>query len=169
MKLTSDQNATVKSYVDSTPALNAMRVAGNYDGVAGALNTLVSPAFIVYKAAVATAEIGLTVNYLAVAAMTTANLDRVQMFYTMNPESFDPNRSDIRTYMADTFSGALGGQGQATRDALEALYRRSATDFERILSSGTGTTVSPATFGKDANNEYIQSPITAQQLVPLWS
>ena len=68
-----------------------------------------------------TEEIGKTVSYVAVAAMTTANLDRVRSFHTLNPEEFDPSRLDVRTFWADTFSGALGGEGANTRAALEAL------------------------------------------------
>jgi hypothetical protein len=53
--------------------------------------------------------------------------------------------------MTDTFSGALGGQGQATRDALDALYRRTATRGERLYATGAGTTVSPGVLVYEGN------------------
>jgi hypothetical protein len=79
--------------------------------------------------------------------MTDANRSRITTFYTMNPVQFDPSRSDVRSYWANTFSGALGGQGQATRDALEALWRRLASRAEKALATGTGSTATPASLG----------------------
>lgn len=145
MALTNAQLATLKADIAADPALAAkpMTSAGAQE-IADAYNLTV-PAWIVWKPNVPTLQIGAVVSYVAVAAMTTANLDRVRTFYVMNPDSFDPSRSDIRTYMSDTFSGALGGQGQASRDALEALYRRAATRAEKLYSTGTGSTASPAT------------------------
>ncbi len=146
--LTPAQQATLKTCIDTNPTWAALlNDSASAVTIAAGLNAAAAPAWIVWRRAVPTAEIGTTVNYVAVAAMTTANLDRVKTFVTLNPDSFDPSRADIRTYMADTFSGALGGQGQATRDALEAMYRRSATSGEKCLSTGTGSTASPATLG----------------------
>lgn len=134
-------------------------IAGDANGLRTWLNS--ASTFVVWRKSVQTLEIGLVVNYVAVAAMTTANLDRVRIFYTMNPDAFDPSRSDIRTYMADTFSGALGGQGQASRDALDAMYRRTTSHAERILSTGTGSTASPGTLTLEGS---IDAP-TATDLV----
>lgn len=142
--LTPTQQATLRtaSCADVTTGRPAM-VSGNAAALRAWLNT--ASTFIAWRKSVPTNEIGTTVNYVAIASMTTANLDRVNVFYTLNPVSFDPSRSDIRTYMSDIFSGALGGQGQATRDALEAMYRRTANNYERALGSGTGTTATPGT------------------------
>lgn len=98
--------------------------------------------FIVWRQNVETAEIGKTVNYNAVGALTSANSARVTLFYQMNPMDFEP-LSDVRNFFADTFSGALGGAGQATRDALDALWKRAASHVEALFTTGTGTTVSP--------------------------
>jgi hypothetical protein len=146
--LTTAQLQAIKAAINADPALSAQpnTNAGN-SIIAGTLNAPAVPAFVVWRSSVTTDEVGNAVNYVAVEAMTDANRGRITAFYTMNPASFSPARSDIRTYWANTFSGALGGQGQATRDALEALWRRNATAVEKILATGTGTTVSPATLG----------------------
>lgn len=155
MALTSPQLATLKAYINSVPARAALpNDSDSALQIAASLNAPASPAWVVWRSSVPTLDIGRAVNYVAVAAMTTANLDRVRLFCEMNPSSFDPSRSDIRTFMSDTFSGALGGQGQASRDALDALYRRNATLIEKVLSSGTGSTASPATLGYEGSIGY---------------
>jgi hypothetical protein len=143
--LTTAQLQALKAAIDADPVLSAQPL--NSDGaffIAAELNKEAAPAFIVWRKSVETAEVGNTVNYIAVEAMTDGNRNRIKTFYSMNPESFSPSRPDIRTYWANTFSGALGGQGAATRDALEALWRRNATRAEKALATGTGTTASPA-------------------------
>ena len=151
MSLTTAQLQTLKTAIlaETNPEFVGYRNAGDNAGMASWYN--VPSSAIVWRSRVPTTEIGLTVNYVAVAAMTTANLDRIKTFITLNPVNFDPGRSDIRTYMSDTFSGALGGQGQATRDALDAMYRRAATRGEALYDTGTGTTVSPATLGYEGS------------------
>lgn len=155
--LTNAQLTTLRACINAVPEWAALpNNSDTASTIAAGWNQTANPAWIVWRKNLPTLEIGLVVNYVAVAAMTTANLDRVKTFYVMNPVTFDPARSDIRTYLADTFSGALGGQGQATRDALEAMYRRSATSGEKCLSTGTGTTVSPATMGYEGAITYQQ-------------
>ena len=77
----------------------------------------------------------------------------------MNPESFVPT-ADVESYWDTTFSGALGGQGQATRDALVALWRRFALRGEKLYATGTGTTVSPGSLvveGSISNDNIVQA------------
>ena len=99
--------------------------------------------FVVYKTNEAVAAVGLAVNYVAFEALTTANLEKINTFTRLNTATFDPRKADIRAFWANVFSGALGGQGQATRDALEALWRRFATRAEGLYATGTGTTLAP--------------------------
>ena len=116
----------------------------NFNYIAQWYGQNASPSFTVWKKSINTSDVGRTVNYIAVAAMTTANLDRVNNFYNMNPVVFDPSRDDIRTFWNDTFSGALGGQGQATRDALMALWKRLANNVEKLFATGTASDAVPA-------------------------
>lgn len=103
--------------------------------------------FVVFKTSEPTASLGKTINYVAFEALTTANLEKFNTFRALNPDTLNPAKSDVRTFFANVFSGALGGQGQATRDALEALWRRFATRAEKlyVTGPGTGTTVDPGT------------------------
>jgi len=142
--MTPEQQATLKAAILATPALNAL--IGNYQALAAALNAAAAPAFVCWKPSIPTAAIGTTIGYLALAAMTSANLTQLEMFLKLNEESFPPSAS-IRGFFATTFSGALGGEGQSTRDAMEALYRLNATVAEKVLATGTGSFAVPATFG----------------------
>jgi hypothetical protein len=163
MSLTTAQLTTLKAAIAAET--NAEFVAYRQQGATGAMadwyNQPAAPVFVVWKPTVETALIGKTVSYLAIAAMTTANLDRVNNFLNLNPQEFDPSRSDIRTFMTDTFSGALGGAGQTTRDALEALYRREAKRGEKLYAIGTGTTAAPAVMGfvGDISNDDVVKAI----------
>jgi len=146
MALTPAQQQTLKAYIEADGTLNAF--PQNSDGafeIARLLNLDASPDYVVYKQEVMTDEIGKAVNYVAVEATTTANKDSITLFYRMNPLTCNPSRTDVRAFFDDVFSGALGGEGQNTRDALQALWRRLATRFESIYAVGAGTDVSPST------------------------
>jgi hypothetical protein len=143
MSFSPQQLQTLKAFAQAVPEAAGYIAAGNDSALTGWFNT--ETAFVVWKKAVMTADVGKTVNYDAVAAMTTGNISRINNFYVMNPISFDASRLDIRNFWTNTFSGALDGQGQATRDALEALWRRVTNRAEQALSTGTGTTNAPAT------------------------
>jgi hypothetical protein len=146
--LSTAQLQAIKASIDADPVLAT--IPNDPNGamyIASELNKEASPTFVVWRSAVTTAEVGDTVSYIAVEAMTDINRGRINTFYSMNPSSFNPSRADIRSYWSNTFSGTLGGAGQATRDALDALWRRNATNVEKIFASGTGTTVSPAILG----------------------
>lgn len=146
MSLTPEQLPALKAYINSVPAWAAL--PNNSDSayyIAGELNKPTSPAFIVWKPTEITDKIGRTISYVAVEALTATNLDKINTFYRMNPSTFEPFKTDVRSYWTNVLSGALGGAGQASRDAMDALYRRTATIGEKIYAIGTGTTVAPGT------------------------
>lgn len=149
---------------NTDPTFVGYRNTGNTGAMAGWYN--VATTFIVYKPTEQTQQIGDVVNYVAVAALTTANIEKLNLFYVLQPNVFEPLKADQRQYMADVFSGALGGQGQATRDALDALYRRAALRGEKLYSTGTGTTVAPGALGPsevqgDVTNDNIVAALAA--------
>lgn len=146
MALTSQQLVVLKTAIlaETDPEFVSYRDNGQVPKMAEWYNKPNSPEFTVWKTFVTTAEVGKTVSYIAVEAMTDANRVRITTFYAMNPISFEP-RADIRTYWANTFSGALGGEGANTRLALEALWKRAAPRAEKLYATGTGSVASPGT------------------------
>ena len=155
MALTPAQLATLKAAILADPALNALpNTADGNVAIAAELNK--ASAFVVRKRSVPSKDVGPILNYVAVSNLTTANRDRATTFLTLNPDSFAPT-ADVESYWDTTFGGALGGQGQATRDALAALWRRVATRFEQLFATGTGTTVAPGAL-------VVDGPVTAQEV-----
>jgi len=107
--------------------------------------------FVVFKSSETVAAVGQAVNYVAFEALTTANLEKINTFTRLNMQTFPPSKADVRSFWANVFSGALGGQGQATRDALEALWRRFAKRGEKLYATGTGTTLAPGALVFEGN------------------
>ena len=159
MNLTQPQLVTLKANINAEidPTFVGYRSTGQTGAMANWYN--VDSSFIVYKPRVPTLDIGAAVNYVAVEAMVASSQNALSLFYTMNPSDFAPTRSDQRSYLANTFSGALGGQGQASRDALEALYRRPALRGEKVYVTGTGTTVAPGALDATANGQMTNQNI----------
>jgi len=160
--MTPEQLATLRDAIlaETDPEFVEYRTSGATGAMAGWFNQQASPAYVVFKKSVPTDDIGLTISYVALAAMTDANQGQLIRFTQLNPVSFDPSKPDIRSFFNNTFSGALGGQGQATRDAMEALYRRNALRGEKLFATGTGSFASPATLvfeGTVSNDNIVQA------------
>jgi hypothetical protein len=139
--LTPAQLATVKANILASPDLSS-QPAGPDGAVAiqKLYNLPSSPAFIVYKTLVALNDVGQAFNGTELAGLTTGNTSRLQAIAAFLLNGVNPSRADTRQFFADVFSGA---GGTVTRANLDALWRRTATRFERLLATGTGTTVSP--------------------------
>lgn len=144
MALTPAQLATLKAAIIADPTLNSQPMtADGAFAIAQAFNANATPDYWVYRKNIPQMEIGKTVSYVAIAAMTTANLDRVNNFLNLNPDSFN-GRDDVKTFLNDTFGGTLGGEGANTRAALDLMLRRLATRAEKLFATGTGLSTAPA-------------------------
>ena len=152
-QLTAAQLVTLGAYIATVPAWVAMPSGPDTASfIRDELNK--DSAFIVFKRTEQTDKIGRSVSYIAIEAMTALNLDKAKMFYQMNPEVFEPVKADVRSFWANVLSGTLGGAGQASRDAMDALYRRPARDAERVFALGTGTTLAPGTLVFEGSVTY---------------
>lgn len=152
MALNAQQLATLKTFVGTVPEWVALpNDSDTAFFIAAELNKPSNPAFVVYKSNETVAAVGQAVNYVAFEALTTANLEKINTFTRLNMQTFPPSKADVRSFWANVFSGALGGQGQATRDALEALWRRVATLGEKVYATGTGTTLAPGMLVVEGN------------------
>jgi hypothetical protein len=148
---------TLKTHILSQPDLTSLYNEGNLTGLADALNADASPAFIVWKSIVPNAEVGAAFVASGLSAMTSANNDRLVSFALWNPLGVLPSRADHRQFFNDVFSPASGA---STRTALLALWKRSASRFERVFATGTGSDADPATLG-------VEGPISYTRLIGL--
>ena len=139
MDLTPAQKATLKAAIlaETDSAFVAARNAENDSAMAAFYNAQATPTFTVWKSSVPTSKIGTTIGYVALAALTSGNLTQLDLFLKLNPSSFPPS-SSIRSFFTTTFAGTLGGEGQSTRDALDALWKRTANRVEKLFANTAG-------------------------------
>lgn len=107
--------------------------------------------FVVWKTFVPKAEVGRTFVASALAAITAGNNDKLSCFALWNPDGVNPSRVDTRQFFDDIFSVAAGA---STRAALLALWKRFATNAERIWTTGTGTDATPGALVYEGNLHY---------------
>jgi hypothetical protein len=140
MNLTDAQKATLKTHIlaSANADVIAARTIRNDVELARLYN--LNSSFIVYKTSVTLNAIGLAFEYTGVAALTSANNERLNVFANYNPVSADPRRSDVRQFFEDVFSVAAGA---TTRANLIALWKRPATVAESVFTTGTGSDAVP--------------------------
>ena len=98
--------------------------------------------FVVWRKGIPSGDVGRAIVYTAIASMTSLNQTRLQVFMQLNPMPFNASL-DIDSMFQDIFGGTLGGGGAPSRAALAAMLRLFARRAERLLTTGTGTTLAP--------------------------
>jgi hypothetical protein len=144
--MTPQQTATIKAYILATPALAALTSGPgtDYGLIAEMLSATASPTFTVWKSRVTITQIGDNINGAELAGLSSLNATRLQTVVVLSNEGVNPALADRRAFFDDIFGGAGGA---TTRTQLAALWRRLATLVEKVLATGTGTDVTPATLG----------------------
>ena len=135
--LTSAQLATLKTYIQATPALNALYTEGNMGGLADALNADHAPAFIIWRTEY-TPELkakAIDVGITQLDALTASKRD--SLLWWAN-RTHNASLANTQAAMSD-----LCGSQNMLKTALIDGAKRSATVAEKALASGTGTTASP--------------------------
>ena len=139
MNLTEQQKATLKTAIQGTPALNQLYVDGDLGGLANALNAAATPAFMVWRESY-------TADQKAAAILTAitqldglaANKREVVLWWSSQTH-------DARDGVTEAAINDMCGGQNTLKAALLAGAKRSATVLEKVFSTGTGTSVSPAT------------------------
>jgi len=164
--LTTEQKATLKTFIQGVPELNTLYVDGNLDGLAAGLNATASPVFTVWRSSVEKKDVVQGVSREGTSFIWAGNgfISRSageiecwnQLFnstLTMNPSL--PN---VRQAFLDVFSGT--GNAALNRTHLAAVAKRNASVIEKLFATGTGSLAAPATM-------VIEGPIGYQELVGL--
>lgn len=147
MALTPAQLTALKANIASeTDAyLVEQRTAGSDSGIAVWYNTMAVPDFFVWKTRVSSDE-----AFNAIIGTGTGGFiarsqgERDYVRALLSQGSINPSLANIRQALADAFSGA-GASAVTTRDNLLALSKRTATNAEKLFSTGTGSQADPAT------------------------
>ena len=141
---TTEQQAAIKADILANPDLDAFpnTVDGAF-GIKAAYDLVAVPDFFVYQD-VSAKEVSDAIHLDEIANITSADSDRVIKFFQIR--SFDggqfhgAEQSD-RDAWDDVFSAAAG---DASQQAIAALWRRLATRLEALFATGTGTNGDPA-------------------------
>ncbi len=140
MDLTATQLSTLKTHIVANGDADVVAevAAGSNSGIATLYNR--DATSYVWKSSMSLEETGLLLNGEDIGNITTANAERVGIFFATQPGGVIPSRSDHRAFFDDVFSGA---QGATTRANLDAAYPRLETQAEAVFSGGTGTEGTP--------------------------
>lgn len=155
--LTTAQQLTFKNDVNNDASFN--NLPHNTDGafaISAAYNVLVSPDFWAYrKTPVPLWEVGNGIDFNEMANLTTADSTRLQNIFITSNQGIDGSIQNRRDAFNNIFSGTGGAN---TRAALDPVWRRKVTRVEKLYTTGTGSTGSPAQMAT-------QGPITTNEVM----
>ena len=153
MPLTPSQQVTLRAAITADVTLNAQpRTADGAFAIADALNLTANPAFTVWKTNVPITTVGDNFIGTEFAGLSSLNATRLQTIAQYSSNGINPSFADRRAFFDDVFSGA---GGVLTRAKLLILWKRLANRVEKILSTGTGTDIAPATMGYEGTVNYL--------------
>ena len=159
MSLTTQQQATLKAYVEADPVLSTYQHTsdGAY-AISEALKGNASPAFIVWRTDVQAAEIGNAWIGTDIDGMSALNMQRLQLLLASSPQGiFDMSRVDRRAGFENPFGASASNP---SRVAMRAVWKRSANLLEKLFATGTGSDAAPATM-------VIQGQISYPEIVAI--
>lgn len=130
------------------PSMAAYIAAGNDVAVADWFNT--GTLYVVWRTSVAKKEyqsaisaIGTSFSWSGTGGYIARSQGERDAWNTLFPDGFvDPSKLNVRNAFNDIFSGT-GAGAINNRDHLVSLSKRNATNAEKALATGLGTTLSP--------------------------
>lgn len=149
--LTTAQLATLKADILADPVLSQWAATGYMASeIADAYNVVVVPAWIVWRTEVSAEDWAMAIigggGASQLDALTASKRD--SLLWACG-RTLDPSDPEVRTAL-DDFCGSQNN----LKAALVAAQKREATRGEKLLSTGTGTTASPATMGHEGSLTY---------------
>jgi hypothetical protein len=154
MALTTEQKATVKANILATPELLSLinDPGEGASSVAAWYNLMASPAFVVWKTDVSIDEI--MRNGMDWARVDNLTVGKARIWDWLGRlGTFDASKPNVRAGIDAAWVGTAADL--AVRASVYTHCKRDATRIEKLLSVGTGTTVSPATMTLENQISYI--------------
>jgi hypothetical protein len=152
--LTTAQLQTLKASIAASEFSALPKNADSAATVAAAYNLDASPDFWVWRTSVTKSEFvnstsgdGTTFNWTGTGFIGRSQGERDAWREIFNgTDSCNPSLANVRQAFADIFSGATA-PAPANRTHLLAVARRRCSRAERLYTTGTGSTASPAVMG----------------------
>lgn len=156
--MTPAQLQTLKAYIAADQVLAAypQNTDGAYD-IAIKLNLTAVPDYIVWRTSVSQDEIMLNgFDWTRVDNLSVGAARVWQWMFDNGGKSFNPSKVNIRAGIDQVWKGTA--QDLAVRAVVYTHCKRSATVFEKIFASGSGSDASPSTMA-------IESPVSYQDVM----
>jgi hypothetical protein len=138
-------NTNTVSFGGTPVAINAL--PNNDDAnfaIADWYNLTASPAWVVWRSNIPTKDVKLAIVWTEYIARSQGERDAFE--FMLSNGTINGADANIRQGIQDVFSGPSGA---TTRANLTALAKRSATNAEKLYSTGAGTDGSPATVTRE--------------------
>lgn len=137
--LTQEQRNTLKAAILADATLSTLYIEGNLDGLSTALNTQVSPTYVVWRDQYTPEQkaLAIDVGITQLDALTASKRD--SLLWWVN-RSHDARLATTQAAMAD-----LCGSQNTLKNALLDGAKRNASVLEKVFATGTGTTAAPGT------------------------
>ena len=156
--LTPAQLSTLRANVLANADTLALYNAGDRAGLAAAYNAAAAPAFIYWRSDVTTEEIGNAWVGTDIDGMSALNMQRLELLLASAPGGiFDMTRADRRAGFENPFGT---NTANASRVAMRAVWKRSASRFERLFATGVGSDASPGAL-------TLRGPVTPELFVEI--
>ena len=152
--LTAAQQLIVKTHIESDQVLNAFphSADGAYE-IAAAFSVIVSPDWIVWRSSVSQDEIMQNgFDWTRVDNLSVGKARIWQWMFDNEQHLCNPSKINVRAGIDAAWVGTAADL--AVRAAVYSHCKRSANRIEKLLSTGTGTTESPATMGYEGSVSY---------------
>jgi len=152
--LTAEQKAIVKADILADPSLSAQ--PNNSDGafaIAAVYNTVASPQWVIWRSQVLQDEIMQNgFDWTRVDNLGVGSARVWEWMFSNSERSFNPSRPNVRAGIEAVWKGTSADL--AVRAAVYVHCKRDATRIEKLLSTGTGSTATPATMGFEGPVSY---------------
>lgn len=145
-ELNQTQKTALKTAIINDPNLATALNSNDYFTIANYLNVVVSPAFTVWKTAVDPTDI--MKNGMDWTRVDNLSVGKARIWdWLTRLGTFNASKANVRAGIDATWVGTAADL--AVRDNVYSYCKRSATFVEKILATGTGSTVSPAVCGSE--------------------
>jgi hypothetical protein len=151
--LTVEQRQTLKTNILASPDAAAFYNVGDLSGLADLYNVLASPVFIVWKTLVSQDEIMLNgFDWARVDNLSIGKARIWEWMFNNDARAINPSKANIRAGIDAAWVGTAADL--AVRAAVYVHCKRSATRFEKLFATGTGSDANPATLGLEGSLSF---------------
>lgn len=153
--LTTQQQTALRNDILADPALSALPPSpDNAFAIADAYNLAASPEWVVWRSSVTQDEIMQNgFDWTRVDNLSVGKARIWAWMFDNESHSCNPSKPNVRAGIDATWVGTA--QDLAQRAAVYVHCKRASTRIEKLLSTGTGTTNSPATMGYEGTVNYL--------------